>query len=621
VIILLAIAISASPASVPTRQLLVKPIAGVGDLERDAWFRRAHVDVVSRHFARLYLVRAASVPAAVAAQRLLAQSRRFAYAELDMLTQRTPAHVPNDTLVSQEWHLDNIGAQAAWDLAQGDPSVIIAVIDTGVQASHPDLQAKIVAPYDAINDVEGTAEPDPGVESAHGTACAGIAAASTDNALGVAAICPKCAIMPIKLVRPGGWAATSADVRAFEHAWKNGAAVISNSWGAATEQPVPAALEDAIHEAATSGRGGKGAVVIFAAGNGYRQNAAEELPSLDTVLAVGASTPDDHRADYSNYGPFVPLLAPAAAYSTDLTGMQGFAPGDYVTSFDGTSAAAPIVAGIAGVLVALNPQLTAQQVKAVLLSTADKVQPVDAQYDASGRSKQYGFGRVSMLKAVRAVQAGQVCQPNPEVCGNGIDDDCNGLVDDLDPACAATCTSSAQCAADKVCVRGHCAPKVAPGSSIGAACATSAACGAQASCLSGDDYPGGYCTLACDGGAPCPTGAGCVVFGAAGGHYCLALCHFNGDCRDGYACGGDGVCVPACADDAACGAGKVCVEGRCIDAPLAAADAADPSKSSATNVSVRTAGCRCGSGAGGPWIVLLLAAALTRRRSARRAKR
>lgn len=588
----------AAPEVIATDRLFAKPKADVTTVEREHLFAAGGATVVSRHFERLYLLRATN---ARAAERRLRRSGRFEYVTPDVIVHHERAFVPSDPLYSQQWHLENVQAAAAWDIAQGDESVIIAVVDSGVQSAHPDLADKIVSPYDAFNDVEGTAEPDAGVQSAHGTACAGIAAASTDNAEGIAALCPKCKIMPVKLMPASGYASISADVRAIEHAWKNGAAVISNSWGRREGEVVPAPLEDAINIAAASGRNGKGALVVFAAGNGYRENGADELPSLPSVLAIGASEADDRLADYSNFGPFVALLAPAAAHTTDTLGAQGFAPGPYNTGFGGTSAAAPVVSGIAGVLMAMRPDLTAQQVRAVLLATADKVQPTAAQYDVTGRSRLYGYGRVNMLRAVQAVAAGQVCSPMPEVCGNGTDDDCNGLVDALDPPCAPTCVTSSECAADKVCSKGHCLPKVAASSAIGAECSSSGACGAAAFCLSGDEYPGGYCTLACTDS--CPAGSACKPFGV--GTYCLKSCRFNGDCREGYACNTNGACVPACSDDAACADGDVCIEGRCIAAGPATTDGADPENGSATDVKVQTRGCRCGSGdAAGFWLVL-----------------
>jgi hypothetical protein len=592
-----------------SQQLLVKTRAQVGAKERARLFFGVDAKVVSKHFERVYLIRAKD---AARAERKLLASGRFEYVERDHLVERVPQLVPNDPIYSQQWHAENVGAEAAWEIAQGDESIIIAVIDSGVQALHPDLATKLVEPYDAITDTPGTAEPGSGVESGHGTACAGIAAAITNNSEGVAGMCPRCRIMPIKLITASGQVPVSADVRAIEHAWKHNAAVIANSWGQRSGTAVSAALEDAIREATTSGRGGKGAVVVFAAGNSFRENGALDLPSLSTVIAVGATAPDDHRESYSNFGPFVPLYAPAATHSTDMLGLNGFAPGSYTTNFGGTSAAAPVVAGIAGVLLAQNPNLTPVQVKAVLLATADKVHASEAQYDASGQSKTYGFGRVNMLKAVTAVRDGQVCEPSAtgEACSNGIDDDCNGLVDTLDPPCAPVCNASAECPSDKICdlVHHRCVYKVAPGSQIGAPCTSSQACGAQAFCLT--DHPGGYCTLACSETSACPVGSGCLALGDAGGTYCLSLCRFNSDCRDGYACDERGACIKACQDD--CSSGKVCQEGRCVDPLPPGEDAAQPESGSAKDVGIQRRGCQSGE-AGFEGLALVVALGLFRR--------
>lgn len=323
---------------------------------------------------------------------------------------------PNDPYYTDQWALENIrqygtgmladadiDAQLAWNTTTGNSSVIIAVIDEGVDLSHEDLAAKLVPGYDATSGGSGGG---PWGNDAHGTNVAGLAAAVTNNGLGVAGVCRECRIMPVRIAygAGGGWVTYDSWLaNGIAWAYLSGASVLNNSWGGGSESTV---INTAISNAKTYGRGGKGAVVLFAAGNDNASSVS--YPGyLSTVIAVGASNMCDARKsptydlcngyeDWwgSNYGSAVDISAPGVWLdSTDISGAAGYAGGNYFYSMNGTSGATPIVAGVAGLVLSVNPGLTAAQVQNILQSTADDIA-------SPGWDIYTGFGRVNATRAV-----------------------------------------------------------------------------------------------------------------------------------------------------------------------------------------------------------------------------
>jgi subtilisin family serine protease len=167
---------------------------------------------------------------------------------------------PNDPYYANQWALAKINAEGAWEITEGSASVKIAVVDDGIDLEHEDLAGKLVGGYDAF---QSDTIPSPSGNDAHGTACAGLIGAKTDNGKGVAGLARQCMVMPIRAGQDRYiyvWAATAGINWAVSH----GADVISNSWGGGSPNQD---LEEAINNAATSGRGGKGCIVCFSAGN------------------------------------------------------------------------------------------------------------------------------------------------------------------------------------------------------------------------------------------------------------------------------------------------------------------------------------------------------------------
>jgi subtilisin family serine protease len=335
-------------------------------------------------------------------------------------------HEPDDPLFPQQWPLDNRGrggdrrdpgggdvdAPEAWSYTLGSPEVLIAVLDDGIELTHPDL-----APNVAAAGMDFTANPPaPGAEprdgaDRHGTSVAGVVAARGDNGIGVTGICPRCRILPIR-VHGSSNLGTAA---AFRYAVEQGADVITNSWG--YTRPVTSrdgaaddAVRDAIEAAAREGRQGRGTLIVFGMTNDTVDNCrapTADISSLASVLAVGVANHDDEVGG-AGFGECIDVVAPAkpedrstiGVVTTDRVGIAGHTADDYYTGFGGTSAAAPLVAGIAGLLLSLNPELTRTELQLILEHTADKIDSDGARYDAAGFSERAGHGRVNAARAL-----------------------------------------------------------------------------------------------------------------------------------------------------------------------------------------------------------------------------
>lgn len=350
----------------------------------------------------------------------------------------------------------DIDAPEAWDITIGDPSVIIAVVDEGVTSNHPDLPnsrqlrlpgSNFAAQYDG-SDAD---DPSPTLGAfppeGHGDACAGLVGAEMDNNEGVVGVAPGCTVMPVK-IRYGGLLAWQDFADAITFASDHGARVISCSWGGGTvaQPPVVIAIQDALDH---------GSVVIFAPGNSadhvHGSIGSAEFPAnanIPLLLSIAASDRNDMQANYSPSATSIDLAAPShTAYSCniyteglniwtmDIPGGDGYNPHQdipwddcdgppdwnlieqlpssgtnylsYTGRMGGTSASAPEVAGIAALMLSVNPCLSVQQVHDILRSTAEHVGPYDYQWNSAdpGHSKELGHGRANAFHAVQTAQA------------------------------------------------------------------------------------------------------------------------------------------------------------------------------------------------------------------------
>lgn len=339
------------------------------------------------------------------------------YSHPNLISPAEPTATVNDPYVGYQWALSTISAPNAWNWGFGTSNVIIAVLDCGFDLYHEDLRSKWVQGYDFL---DGDWDPRPGAYDIHGTPCAGIAVAAHNNGIGVSGVAPGSRFMPLRIAQTnanGTWYMTpTGTAGAFNYAANHGASVISNSWGKGLTYPV---VTNAINYAATSGRGGRGCVITWAAGNDKLNADGYAYSANSNVICVAASNRSDTAAWYSswgtNWGSTVDLCAPGGGatggtlnydlLTTDRTGAAGYntaANGNYY-GFNGTSAACPVVAGVAALVLSRNPYLYAGQVHRLLRNTATKIDRAGGSwgyYGNANHSPYYGFGRVNAWYAV-----------------------------------------------------------------------------------------------------------------------------------------------------------------------------------------------------------------------------
>ncbi|WP_241154368.1 S8 family serine peptidase [Staphylospora marina] len=235
---------------------------------------------------------------------------------------------PNDPQFSAQWYLEKIEAPKAWDITESHPGIKIAIVDTGVDLTHPDLAAKIVGGWDFV---DNDAVPQDG--NGHGTGVAGVAAAITHNAVGIAGTAPRASILPVRVLDNSGSGTVANVVAGIRYAADQGAQVINISLGSSIGST---ALQQAIQYAWN-----KGSVLVAAAG--ASGSTAPTYPAAyPEVIAVACTTQNDTLCSFSNYGSWVDVGAPGVNITTTV-------PGGYAT-YSGTSYSAGIVSGVAALL-------------------------------------------------------------------------------------------------------------------------------------------------------------------------------------------------------------------------------------------------------------------------------
>ena len=361
-------------------EVLVKPRAGVSE---SALSRLVDYPIAPQSSIDPLEVLQLQVPAGreLETVRRLRDSPLVEWAEPNYL--RATLAVPNDQLYRQfQWNLRKIQAEQAWDITTGSPDVVVAVLDTGIDSSHPDLAGKLVPGYDFLNDT-----PNPADDSGHGTHKAGVIGAVTNNGAGVAGISWGARIMPVKVLNSGGTGPDSVIARGIAYAVDHGARVINMSFGSSTTSRI---LASAVSYATN-----KGALLVAAAGNTAKSDNAEIYPAAyDQVLAVAATDENDKVADFSQHHPYVGVSAPGVHIVSTFWRGAGY--GSYVSS-SGTSDAAPHVSGLAALIWSANPSLSNVQVRRIIQDTADDLGP-------PGKDDYYGTGRNNAFKALSAAQ-------------------------------------------------------------------------------------------------------------------------------------------------------------------------------------------------------------------------
>jgi subtilisin family serine protease len=350
----------------------------------------------------------------------------------------------NDTHYNRQWALKNNGtalqgngvpgadidAELAWEITTGSANIKIAILDSGIDTLHNDLSDKLLPGYDAMG--SGTnGYPTPNFAGdGHGTACAGIAGASTNNNIGVAGVCPDCSLVPIKIF---AYENIFGNILPFSNAesFLNGISwqwqvanvdVSSNSWGLTDDLLAlfpgqDLLVNEAITSAVENGRDGLGLSMIFSSGNTGDLDEEPIWPARNAnTLAVNATSMCDERKSLSscdnenwegNWGPGLDVSAPGVKISTtDMMGANGYNASEYTHSFNGTSAACPIVAGVAGLILSEYSYLSRLQLEGAIKRGCEKVGGYDYSILLPEGSwcPETGHGRINALFALQEAQ-------------------------------------------------------------------------------------------------------------------------------------------------------------------------------------------------------------------------
>jgi subtilisin-like proprotein convertase family protein len=347
--------------------------------------------------------------------------------------------IPNDPLFANQWHLLNTGqgggtggedanVTGVWEAYLGT-GVLIAIVDDGLQRTHPDLAARYVAA--ASYDFNGNdPDPTPVGNDAHGTAAAGVAAGSGNNSLGISGAAPGASLAGLRLIATAVTDAQKASALTYALADID---IYNNSWGPSdTGQqlvgPGPLTLA-ALERGITQGRDGRGAIYVWSAGNGLQANDNVNYDGYANSRYTIAVTAIDNFGQQAPYAePGAPILVAAHSdggsrgiTTTDLVGTAGYntassgAGGDYTNTFGGTSSSAPLVSGVVALMLEANPQLTWRDVQHVLIDSARRNDPSDADWTQNGSGRwvnhKYGYGAVDAEAAVALAETWMTVAP------------------------------------------------------------------------------------------------------------------------------------------------------------------------------------------------------------------
>lgn len=285
---------------------------------------------------------------------------------------------PNDEGLDRQWSLTVLQAFDAWAITTGS-DIVIAVLDTGISPSHPELRGRVLPGFDFVNN-----DDDPRDDDGHGTFTAGVAAAEGNNGIGAAGMCWQCRILPVKVLNRRGRGNDATIAAGIRFAVDRSAQIITMSFGGPDDSHV---LREAITYALE-----RNVLLVAASGNGQAEGNAPNYPAAyPGVLAVSATGPDDAITSFSTTGDFVDLAAPGVGVWSTL---WRHTTGDTYGFADGTSAACPHVAGAAALVWTVRPELSARQVAEVLMLGADD-------RGAPGKDPTYGYGRLNLLRALQ----------------------------------------------------------------------------------------------------------------------------------------------------------------------------------------------------------------------------
>lgn len=350
-------------------RILVLPRAGLSD--------KALANILAPHGGKtrkigqssLYIVDLPPYASEKAVAAVLARNPHLKFAEVDQRV--SVSFTPNDPYYGSQWHLAKIGASSAWDYTQG-AGVTIAILDTGVESTHPDLAAQMVPGWNFYDNNVNTSDV-----HGHGTKVAGTAAASSNNNTGVGSVAGAAKIMPIRVSDATGYAYYSTIAQGLTWAADQGVRVANVSFDGV-------ARSSAIQTAAQYMKDKGGLVVVGTGNNGINETIAETT----TMIPVSATNSNDAITSWSSFGNFVAVAAPGEGIWTTQTG------GTY-SAVNGTSFASPLTAGVVALMMAGNSSLPNSQIEKLLFSTT-----IDL--GSAGRDVYFGYGRVNAAAAVQA---------------------------------------------------------------------------------------------------------------------------------------------------------------------------------------------------------------------------
>ncbi len=389
---------------IPTQDVLVRFASATHEDDRHDVFAALGLVIADEGFGSMERAYRVTVPShvgfdALAVANVLAARDDVEWADVDWIFSGTSSFVPSDPEFTDQWGLVNtgqfsgvsgldIGAELAWDVTTGDASVITLVIDVGVQSDHPDLN--LVAGADLTSDGPGDGGP-VNVCDNHGTPVAGCVSAQRDNALGGTGVAPDTRVASARtfistVVCDGSWmsqASWTVDALAFGESI--GARISNNSNGYGFNSP---AIDAKYADTRTNG------MVHFGAIGNDGLGFSTYPSSLNAVNAIGAIQSDGTKAPFSNFGADVIVVGPGVTVlTTDRQAPNGFEPSDAFVFADGTSFASPYVAGVAALMLSIDPMLTPAAIETALKATSTDL-------GAPGRDPLFGDGLVSAVGAL-----------------------------------------------------------------------------------------------------------------------------------------------------------------------------------------------------------------------------